>query len=107
MLKISRIRPCEYNKSCSIFHHEFNKVYFAIFCIFYEFLHILQVSAKGVSLLKIHLSTGSLDFLIPYNHTLTFSSQVPALLQSVHRGPRGARGLTAGEGLPVPANKHY
>jgi hypothetical protein len=29
MLKISRIRLCEYNKSCSIFHNESNKIKFA------------------------------------------------------------------------------
>jgi hypothetical protein len=29
ILKISRIRPCEYNKRCSIFHHESNKIGFA------------------------------------------------------------------------------
>jgi hypothetical protein len=29
MLKVFRIRPCENNKSCSIFHHESNKIGFA------------------------------------------------------------------------------
>jgi hypothetical protein len=52
MLKISRIRPCEYNKSCSIFHHKSNKIKFAIFRNFYDFLHILQVPAKRSILLK-------------------------------------------------------
>jgi hypothetical protein len=46
MLKISRIRTCENNKSCSIFNHKSNKIGFAIFRILYNFLHILQVSAK-------------------------------------------------------------
>jgi hypothetical protein len=48
MLKISRIRPCEYNKSCSILHNKSNKIGFAFFRIFYDFLRILQVSAKWI-----------------------------------------------------------
>jgi hypothetical protein len=48
MLKISRISPCEYNKSCSIIHSESNKIGLAFFWIFYDFLSILQVSAKRI-----------------------------------------------------------
>jgi hypothetical protein len=61
MLKISRIRPCEYNKSCIILCNESNKIEFAFFQIFYEFLRILQVSAKGGSLLKIQFTPKSLE----------------------------------------------
>jgi hypothetical protein len=46
MLKISRIRPCEYNKSCSIFHNESNKIEFAFFWIFYDFIENLQDSSN-------------------------------------------------------------
>jgi hypothetical protein len=45
MLKISRIRPCENNKSCSIHHNEPNKISFAfvwISTIFYTFYKFLQ-----------------------------------------------------------------
>jgi hypothetical protein len=63
MLKISRIRPCQYNKSCSIFHHESSKICFLIFRIFYEFLRILQVSAQGSSLLKIQFAPKPLEKL--------------------------------------------
>jgi hypothetical protein len=48
MLKISRIGPCEHNKSCSTLHHEFNKNGFAFFWIVYNFLGILQVVANSV-----------------------------------------------------------
>jgi hypothetical protein len=48
MLKMSRIRLCEYNKSCCIFHIESNKIGLAFFWIFYDFICILQVSANGV-----------------------------------------------------------
>jgi hypothetical protein len=46
MLKISRIRPSEYNKSCSILHNESKKMIFqfsefsTIFYTFYKFLQI-------------------------------------------------------------------
>jgi hypothetical protein len=46
MLKISRVRTCENNKSCSIFHHESYKTGFPFIQIFYDFLHILQVPTK-------------------------------------------------------------
>jgi hypothetical protein len=45
MPKISRIRPCEYNKSCSTCHQKSNKIKFAFVWIFCDFLRILQVSA--------------------------------------------------------------
>jgi hypothetical protein len=46
MLKISRIGPCENNKSCRISFHESNKSGFAFFWIFYDFTRILQISTK-------------------------------------------------------------
>jgi hypothetical protein len=58
MLKISRITPCEYNKSCSARHHESNKIGFAFFWIFYDFLEILQVSANSVYYWRIILRLG-------------------------------------------------
>jgi hypothetical protein len=48
MLKLSRIRPCEYNRSCSSFHSKSNKIGFVFFWIFYDFLRILQISAKRI-----------------------------------------------------------
>jgi hypothetical protein len=48
MWKISRIRPCEYNKSCSIVNNESNKIGLAFFRNFYDFLRILQIPAKRV-----------------------------------------------------------
>jgi hypothetical protein len=63
MIQISRIRPCENNKSCSILHNKSNKICFEIFRIFYEFLRILQVSAQGSSLLKIQFAPKPLEKL--------------------------------------------
>jgi hypothetical protein len=70
MLKISRIRPCEYNNSCSIFHNESYKIGLAFFWIFYDFLRILQVSAKAVTLFKKQLTRRSLELLIPHKSTI-------------------------------------
>jgi hypothetical protein len=56
MPKISRIGPCEYNKSCSTFHQESNKIEFAFFRYFYSFLEILQKSAKS---LKMYFCAGA------------------------------------------------
>jgi hypothetical protein len=61
MLKISRIIPCEYNKSCSIFHNESNKIYFAFFWIFYNFLYILQISANWIYYWRCNFATRPLE----------------------------------------------
>jgi hypothetical protein len=61
MLKISRIGLCEYNKSCISFHNESNKIEFAFFWIFYDFLRILQVSAIHNHYLEIHFAPGALE----------------------------------------------
>jgi hypothetical protein len=71
ILKISRIKPCEYNKSCSIFHHESNKIEFAIFWNFYDFLRILQVSANCKHYWSFFLRRSPWKFLQIHNHTLT------------------------------------
>jgi hypothetical protein len=61
MLKISRIRPCEYNKSCSIFHNKSNKIGFAFFWILYNFLCILQIPAKGIHYWRYNFATRPLE----------------------------------------------
>jgi hypothetical protein len=43
----------EYNKSCSAPHQKSRKIEFAFFRIFYDFLEILQTSAKTATLFKI------------------------------------------------------
>jgi hypothetical protein len=70
MLKISRIRPCEDDKSCCILHNESNKFGFAFLRFFYNFIRILQVSAKSVTLFKKQLTSRSLELLIPHKSTL-------------------------------------
>jgi hypothetical protein len=46
MQKLSENSLDKYNKSCSTFYQESNKIGFAFFWIFYDFLHILQESAN-------------------------------------------------------------
>jgi hypothetical protein len=46
MQKLSGTSSVKNNKSCEIFHHESNKIGFAFFLFFYEFLRHLQESAK-------------------------------------------------------------
>jgi hypothetical protein len=38
----------KFNKSCSTFHQESNKIGFAFVWFFYDFLRNLQVSAKAI-----------------------------------------------------------
>jgi hypothetical protein len=61
MLKIFRIRPCENNKSCSTFLHKSNKIGLAFVRIFYNFPHILQVSATGGLLFQIQFAPEPLE----------------------------------------------
>jgi hypothetical protein len=70
MLKISRNRLVEYNKSCRAFHQKSNKIGFAFFIFFYDFLGILQVSAKALTLFKKQLTSSPLELLIPHKYTV-------------------------------------
>jgi hypothetical protein len=105
MPKISRNILGEYNKSCSTHHKESSKIQFAIFRIFYDFLENLQQSAKSFYYWSYPFATGPLTFLIPYNHTLTSSSRVPVLSQSVHRGPRRRKGARRRRGAAGPGQQ--
>jgi hypothetical protein len=61
MLKITRIRPCEYNKSCSTLRQESNEIEFAFFLNFLRFsTHFTSFSKVGI-LLKIHLAPRPLE----------------------------------------------
>jgi hypothetical protein len=61
MLKLSRIRPWDYNKSCTIFHNKSNNIGLAFFWNFYDFLLILQISAKGVHYWRCIFATRPLE----------------------------------------------
>jgi hypothetical protein len=48
MQKLSGISSGKNNKSCRIFHNESNKIGFAVFWFFYNFLRNLQETAKSL-----------------------------------------------------------
>jgi hypothetical protein len=52
MQKLSGNSSGNNNKSFRIFHNESNKIGFAFFTFFYDFLLNLQVSAKGQTIFK-------------------------------------------------------
>jgi hypothetical protein len=53
MQKLSGISSGQNNKSCSIIHHESNKIGLAFFCFFYDFLRNLQESANSLLLFQL------------------------------------------------------
>jgi hypothetical protein len=57
MLKISRIRTCENNRSCSIFHHESYKKWFGNFLNFLRFSTRFTISCKAATLWKMEFFT--------------------------------------------------
>jgi hypothetical protein len=61
MQKLSGNSSGKNNKSCSVFHNEFNKIEFAVFWIFYDFLRNLQDSAKQQYYLRFTFAPGSLE----------------------------------------------
>jgi hypothetical protein len=55
MQKLTGTSSGKNNISCGIFHHESNKICFAFFSFFYDFLRNLQESAKALLLFQIQL----------------------------------------------------
>jgi hypothetical protein len=51
------------NKSCSIFHNESNKIGFAFFLLFNDFLRIFKVSAKAIYYLRLGFTGRPLELL--------------------------------------------
>jgi hypothetical protein len=73
MQKLTGIGSGKNNKSCWIFHHKYNKIGFEFFWFFYDFLRILQLSAKALILFKNHFAVRPLKFSEVHNYTLTFA----------------------------------
>jgi hypothetical protein len=53
MQKLSGISSGQNNKSCRIFHHEPNKISFAFFRFFYDFIRNLQETGKSLLLFEL------------------------------------------------------
>jgi hypothetical protein len=81
MLKLSRIRPCEYKKSCSTLHHKSTKIKFAFFWIFYDFYAFYKFQQNEYTIEVTVLRWGPWKFLQIHNHTL-ISHKTP---QKYHR----------------------
>jgi hypothetical protein len=67
MQKLSGTSWGKNNKSCRIFHLESNKIGFAFFWFFYDFLRILPISAYHKYYSSYNLSLRPLDFLQVHN----------------------------------------
>jgi hypothetical protein len=108
MLKISGNRLGEYNKSCSTFHQESNKIDFAFFWVFYDFLGISQVSANSVYYWSSTFPLRPPDFSTPHNNTLPLHIHPWKEVGSRNAalGRRGAAALAnAGEPAALPAGE--
>jgi hypothetical protein len=74
--------------SCSSSYTEHNKIWFAIFGFFYDFISILQVAAKTHQRGKNLLVLRPLELLNIHNYALAFNSQHPRISKSLtHRTP--------------------
>jgi hypothetical protein len=87
MLKISRIRPCEYNKSCSTLHDESNKIEFAFFWFFYDFVWILQNLAIHNYYWSFILRLGPWKEVDPHRHTFGLRIKLWKVLGPSHWVP--------------------
>jgi hypothetical protein len=61
MQKLSGTSSGKNNKNCGIFHHKSNKTEIAFFWFFYDFIWILQESAKWLYYLRCGFAAGSLE----------------------------------------------
>jgi hypothetical protein len=70
MQKLSVTSSCKNNKSCRIFHNESNKIGFAFFSFFYDFLRIVQSSANHMYYWSYNFVVRPLNFLQVHEHAL-------------------------------------
>jgi hypothetical protein len=66
MQKLSGTISGKNKKSCGIFHHESNKISFAFFWFFYNFLRNLQESAKTLYYFRFVFAAGAREVLDSY-----------------------------------------
>jgi hypothetical protein len=68
MQKLSGTSSGKNNKSCRIFHLQSNKIGFAFFQFYYDFIWILQDSTKQQYYLRITFAAGSWKVLDSYKY---------------------------------------
>jgi hypothetical protein len=86
MQNLTGISSGKNNKSCGIFHHEPNKISFAFFWFFYDFLHNLQEIGKSLLLFE-----------------LPFRSEALGKILGFATWPLGVAGAAPAEFRPGPA----
>jgi hypothetical protein len=74
-----------FRESCSSSYTEHNKIGFAIFGFFYDFIGILQVTGPKETIYKNLLADRTSDLLKLHNHALGFNT--PALGKSLPSQP--------------------
>jgi hypothetical protein len=90
MLKISRNRLGEYNKSCSTTHQESRKIGFAFFWFSYDFLENLQDSAIWMYYWRCIFTQGPLEFFRVSQNYPSFALRPSGGLKSSHSCPPAA-----------------
>jgi hypothetical protein len=85
----SKVYTCFF-RSCSSSHIEHNKISFAIFGFFYDFIWILQVTGSKGKTWRIYFYPSPWKDLKPHTTTLGFCTQVPKRSQSSHVYPSAA-----------------
>jgi hypothetical protein len=106
MQKLKGISSGQNNKSCSIIHHESNKIGFTIFWFICDFLRNLQESGKRQHYWSYRFARKTLERTLcsqcgPWGGWPARVGQIPANLAGVWpgragEGPRGAKGLILG-----------
>jgi hypothetical protein len=97
MLKLLGTSSGKNNKSCGIFHHESNKISFAFFGFFYDFLRNLQKSAKWLYYLRITFAPGSLRSFRFLQLYPCFAAEPLERLEGLRLGPWGVGRWQSGE----------
>jgi hypothetical protein len=96
-----------FGESCSSSYTEQNKIEFAFFGLFYNFISNLQVAVETQQGVKNHFARRHLELFEPHKSTLAFSTKNPTRLKPMHRDAGGAGELAAGEGAPELGNKRH
>jgi hypothetical protein len=99
-----RAVPDKFNKSCRVFLQESNKIEFAFFLIFYNFLCILQVSAKHIYYLRNRLSLRSLEISTLLQICPRFTLKTLERLQTLQCAPWPWPAARVAEFRLTPAN---
>jgi hypothetical protein len=106
MLKLSGISSDQNNKSCRIIRHESNKICFAFFWFFYDFLRNLKETEKTQTLFQLQFCSQALE------KNYLFCNVVPggraaAVRPNSGQPPAGAGRARAGEVSYGPPWAHY